>query len=327
MSTPGHSWSNILLRFPPCKRFCTGTSRRSRVSNVAELQQPQENIDRVLHLKEQTQGRLSIRSAKGQLNLRHSTVHSILKKDLKLHPYKPLKTSLLTESHRQQRANFCKWIVDKHTTDPLFHRRIIFSDETQQDLNPSVNHQNNRRWSFTQPHDWEEKTGQGPKAMAWSGMNWYLGALDTYWIDGSLNSDRYHELISTRVVPSLVSRLNSFEGYPFELINFIFQQDGATSHTTVANRLYLESQFDFIISRFAAVPWPSNSPDLAPCDYALWPIVKSSNGRFSSLGVAKQAFEANMAAVPLVQVQKAVDNFIVRCRLCLQANGGHFPYK
>ena len=115
--------------------------------------------------------------------------------------------------------------------------------------------------------------------------------------------------------------------YPFELKNLIFQQDGATSHTTVANRLYLESQFDFIISRFAAVLWPSNSPDLAPCDYALWPIVKSSNARLATLGLAKQAFEAKMTAVPLVQVQKAIDNFIVRCRLCLQANGGHFVYK
>ena len=140
--------------FPRNKR-ARGTSTRT-----------QENIGRVLQLKEQTQGRLSIRSEKAQLNLGYATVAVILKNDLKLHPYKPLKTSFLTEIHRQQRLNFCRWVIEKHATDGLFHRRIIFTDETQQDLDPSVNHQNNRRWSSTQPFDWEEKTGQGPKAIA-----------------------------------------------------------------------------------------------------------------------------------------------------------------
>ena len=100
--------------------------------------------------------------------------------------------------------------------------------------------------------------------MAWSGMNWHLGALGTFWIEGRLTSEGYNQLLQTRVVPELENRIGPLEDFPHGLKHFIFQQDEAISHTTLLNRSYLQGKFGSIISRFSTVPWPSNSPDLAP---------------------------------------------------------------
>ena len=57
--------------------------------------------------------------------------------------------------------------------------------------------------------------------------------------------------------------------------NFWFQQDDATSHTTVATLDVLRPVFeDRILSRRADVIWPPWSCDLIPLDYYLWGAVK-----------------------------------------------------
>ena len=189
-------------------------------------------------------GKISLRSAKAEVNLNISvgSISTILKKDLKLHPYKPISATLLTPQHKGQRKQFCEFILNEYANDPTFHYKIIFTDETQQDLNPCINHKNNRRWSSSQPYDYEELTAQGPKAMAWSGINWHLGVIGTYWIDGNLNSNSYNILLHI-VVSDLNATLNNRDDLPFQLSDLIFQQDGSTSHTTIINRQFLESQF------------------------------------------------------------------------------------
>lgn len=78
--------------------------------------------------------------------------------------------------------------------------------------------------------------------MAWSGINWHLGVIGTYWIDGNLNSNSYNILLHI-VVSDLNATLNNRDDLPFQLSDLIFQQDASTSHKTIINRQYLESQF------------------------------------------------------------------------------------
>ena len=55
-----------------------------------------------------------------------------------------------------------------------------------------------------------------------------------------------------------------------------FQQDGATSHTSLETIALLRSKFDDrIISRNGEVNWPLRSCDLTHLDYFLWGYLKS----------------------------------------------------
>ena len=133
-----------------------------KFNNSVKTARTQQNVDILKNLNDSKNGKISLRSAKAEVNLNISvgSISTILKKDLKLHPYKPISATLLTPQHKGQRKQFCEFILNEYANDPTFHYKIIFTDETQQDLNPCVNHQNNRRWSSSQPYDYEELTAQ-----------------------------------------------------------------------------------------------------------------------------------------------------------------------
>ena len=77
------------------------------------------------------------------------------------------------------------------------------------------------------------------------------------------NADRYQDLLENAILPDC-SELNR-EG------NFIFQQDGATSHTANKTQRFLMTEnINFIKKN----EWPPMSPDLNPMDYAIWPALR-----------------------------------------------------
>ena len=54
-------------------------------------------------------------------------------------------------------------------------------------------------------------------------------------------------------------------------------QDGATPHTTLSTRAFLNSNFrNRIIGKHFDWPWPPRSPDLTLADFYLWPVIKQN---------------------------------------------------
>ncbi len=86
------------------------------------------------------------------------------------------------------------------------------------------------------------------------------------WIDGNLDSTKYINLLEKKVIPSLDSKYGRGK--------YVFQQDGAPCHTSVATQKYLESILGskgFWLKHF----WPPNSPNLNPLDYHVWTHVET----------------------------------------------------
>ena len=83
----------------------------------------------------------------------------------------------------------------------------------------------------------------------------------------TVNGDRYRTMIREFLIPEIERH---------GLQNTWFQQDGATAHTARETMTLLNECFpNHLISRFANIPWPPRSPDLAPCDLFLWGYLKS----------------------------------------------------
>jgi hypothetical protein len=72
------------------------------------------------------------------------------------------------------------------------------------------------------------------------------------------DGNRYRYLLVTTMLPACALL------YP--QLDFIFQQDGASSHTARETQELLASLCDFI----PANKWPAYSPDANPCDYRAW---------------------------------------------------------
>lgn len=91
-------------------------------------------------------------------------------------------------------------------------------------------------------------------------------------MEGTVTSENYIEALEDHLIPQMRSRMTSDADWD------VWQQDGASSHTSAATISFLEENFPFIVSKNSPDPdlqWPPSSPDLNPCDSFLWGYLKS----------------------------------------------------
>ena len=206
-------------------------------------------------------------------------------------------------------------MLSKLEEDPDYHHRIIFTDETSVG-EPTLNDQNDRVWSVSQPAEFREHRRLRQKAMAWSGMNYHLGIPPVYWIESTLNALRYMGLLDSKIIPHLRNITS-----PEELKDYyVWMHDGAPAHVTWPSVVMLYQSFDNIISKNSDIPWPPYSPDLNPCDYYLWGTAKQKYLSSSNILDHKIAFENKMAEISLEECQNAIE----RIQACLASEGRHY---
>ena len=84
-------------------------------------------------------------------------------------------------------------------------------------------------------------------------------------VDGTVNADKYIELLRETVLPFLDALLED------GTTNIVFQQDNATPHTANRTRAWLENVLKE--RGIALMDWPPNSPDMSPIEN-LWARLK-----------------------------------------------------
>ena len=102
--------------------------------------------------------------------------------------------------------------------------------------------------------------------------------------------------------------------------NIIFHQDNAPSHTA------RQMQFEIDLIGFRMIVHPPYSPDLAPLDFAFFPLLKSylRGERFAD------AKELNQATINFIRkllhmwFQDVFDKWISRHEKCVVHNGEYF---
>ena len=89
-----------------------------------------------------------------------------------------------------------------------------------------------------------------------------------YFFPSTVTGDYYRAILSEFFLQDLLHQVEAIE-------NVWFQQDGDPAHTAILTRELLTSVFETrIISREFQHEWLPRSPDLTPCDYYLWGVVK-----------------------------------------------------
>ena len=259
-------------------------------------------------------------------SISHVTVHSYLRKNLKVRPYKPQVQPKLTEKQRESRIKFCndrkKWSIDAW-------RRVLFSDESPFELFHTPNKQNDRVWTNSsanvQP---TEKVKFPGKIMVWGVMSYRaLSHLHIIPKGKTVNSEYYVEVILKQSLASTMLRTRDSDTIlerkllP-ERSKAIFQQDGAPAHTSKRSQKWLK---DNMPGYWAKDIWPPNSPDLNPIEN-LWSILQSK------LDTMDCATNLNILEKQLLLAWKEIspetsENLIAgmpsRIKKCLELNGGY----
>ena len=104
--------------------------------------------------------------------------------------------------------------------------------------------------------------------------------------------------------------------------NFVFHQDSAPSHTAKVTLSFFEkNRIKFITPQ----QWMPYSPDVSPCDFYLWGVLKNrlKSCLATNLDELKKAIIREAKAIPLDQIQRAMESWPRRCRQVYEADGYH----
>ena len=209
----------------------------------------------------------SVRSMATASGVPKTSVHRIIKENTDLFPYKKQFDHYIPPNSKIERLEFCNKLLARIEESPDYLHNILFTDESTFDCNIHLNKQNNRIWS---------PKGDGPplaancavkhfppKICVWAGFTAQF-RIGPYFFNDTVNSANYTDMIATCVIPALKSKR--------KFSSTVFQQDGATPHTSIHTKEFLRKAFgdNRVISRGFPFGWPGYSPDLTPADFGLW---------------------------------------------------------
>ena len=184
----------------------------------------------------------SQRRASNELDIARSSLRRIMK-HLKLKPYRPRLLQALNDDDLDRRIEFCEWLLQESSHDPSLLDRILWTDEAIFQTNGRVNRYNCVHWSDTNPH-----------------------LVIAFFFDGNVTGEKYLEMLEHIILPQL--------GQQPVFRKMIWQQDGAPAHYSTVVREFLDDNFSIWIGCRGTIDWSLRSPDLMPCDFSLWWIIK-----------------------------------------------------
>ena len=114
---------------------------------------------------------------------------------------------------------------------------------------------------------------------------------------------------------------------PQDKMQFFFQQDGATCHTSHRSLTRVHDMFteERTISKGL---WPPRSPDLSSCDFYLWGTLKQKvyANNPHNLDQLKENITNFIRRIIREELQAVSANVVKRAQKCIDVNGEHFQH-
>ena len=275
-----------------------------------------ENIDAVRELIMQDR-HVTYREIAASLGLGMTSIHSILHQHLAVHkvcsrwiPHN------LTIDQKQCRVVWCKEMIEKYnsgTSKSVYN--IYTGDESWIYCYEPETKQQSTVWVFqSEPNPTKVVRGRSTSKQmiaCFFGINGHVATV-------SLEQRRSvtSEWYTTICLPEVVSEIRKTN----RRRRIILHHDNASSHTAAKTIDYLKAQKVELMSH------PPYSPDLAPCDYFLFPHVKNKlrGQRFSAPEEAVTAFKNLVLDVPSWEWKKCYSDWFYRMQKCVELDGEYF---
>lgn len=327
-----------IVRFFPSKNFdcstvqrlinkvkATGSTKRKTGSGRKKTALTQENLDQAEILfasqEDQPGTHLSQRKIARNLNVSVGSVNN-MKKSLNLKAFKRINVSRRDNNVKQKRNTRCRKLLDRFSQKDV--KRIIFTDEKDFTLEISQNHQNDRvygtkKMEIPPQRLYRECSRFSKKIMVIAGVSW-KGKTDIFFIDSTVNTEKYIQILQNQLLPQC-RRLYSANDY-------IFQQDGASAHTSRETQRFLGQETPNFIDKLG---WPPQSPDCNPMDYSIWNLLKQRvycerRDKFTEVELKDKIVQC-WESITVRDIRNSIASWKKRLRMVCAENGAAIEHR
>lgn len=267
---------------------------------------------------------LSTRRLEASTGIGKSTVSEVINAE-NLFPYHFTPVQNLLPGDLPVRSEFCQNLLNKNNEDPMFLRKILFTDEATFTRRGIFNWKNNHHYALENPRLPKERHFQHEFSInIWCGIidNFLIGP---YQLPQRLNGEQYLQFLENDLLYLL-------DDIPLNIRhNMWYMQDGAPAHFAVPVRNHLNQRFPHRwIGRGSEFPWPPRSPDINPLDFYLWGHMKDLVYGDESNTREELEQKIQEAAIVIGDNQNIFLNvrrhLLKSLRKCIEVNGGHFQH-
>lgn len=278
-----------------------------------------ENVDRVASLI-QSNRNITYREIQEEVKIGSSAVNTILHKHLGVRKLASRWIPhLLSESQKQDRVDWCKFMLQKFDGGASKQvAYIVTGDESWVYSYDPETKQQSSVWVF-EDEDLPTKVIRGrsvnKKMIAVFFRRSGPVAVIPLEDRRTVNSEWYCEV----ALPQMFAKLQTGRQRT-GLRNILVHHDNASSHTAARTLDFLKD------SGVQLVTHPPYSPDLAPCDFFLFPTVKKMmrGKRFSSADAAVTEFQRIFEDLSENEFSECFKKWFQRMHKCISLNGEYF---
>lgn len=220
---------------------------------------------------------------------------------------KPALSKIQMRKRLQWAKQFSLWTEDDW-------KRVVWSDEARFELQfgsqtSTVIRRPNEAYL---PECIKKQVKFPTSVMVWGCMSGN-GLSKLCFVDGTVNTEKYESILEEYLIPFIDE--HHADG------NFVFQQDGATCHTSKKSMAWFER------NNIEVLPWTANSPDLSPIENIWGEMKKHLRKRQPK---TKEELMAELSKIWATMSLRTVHNFIEkeqrRIRAVITNNGGVTKY-
>lgn len=278
----------------------------------------EENVDKIKEIVLENR-HASVREIARDLNISRESARLVLVNQLRMKRVSarlvPIELNFLQKQYREQVASD---MLERANSDPTFMERIITGDETWVYEYDTLTTQ--------QSSEWREKNEPKPKKPRKSRSRIKTMLIVFFDIRGVV----HHEFVPTgqtvnkefylTVLRRLRESIRLKRPQLWQNKSWILHDDNAPCHRAAIINEYKAKH------NINTIDQPPYSPDLAPCDFFLFPKLKLPlrGTRFDSIDDIKENSKKELKAIPENAYKKCFDDWKCRWHMCVASKGAYF---
>lgn len=264
--------------------------------------------------------RFTVRDIARKVGISLSTVHFILKKHLKVRKISARWVPhLLTDEQKRQRVKVAKKLLQMFPKyDKKQFANVVTGDETWVHYFEPVRKVSNKIWATK--HNKRPiiaKRSLSAKKVLYAIFFSGEGvAIKVPVKKGKSITGKYYKDVVLKKLKKYYKKRRPVTG--FKHIRLL--HDNAPAHTSAIVSAFLKKE------KVTVLPQPPYSPDLAPCDFFLFPKLKSflAGRKYKSRQALGSAIHQYLITVPKSAYRDAFKKWIHRLKLCISSHGEYF---